>query len=337
MATDLITRENTELANVSIGQIANEVAAQHTFTDYRERKAANTLRRQNADLALFADHLAEVGVTVGDLARDPQAWEPVTWGLVASFVKRQLQLGYAVSSVNVRLSTVKTYAKLALSAGALGNTEYALIKAVRGYDRKEAMRIDEARDTTRIGNKKAAHVRITRDQASELKAQPDTPQGRRDSLVMHLLLDLGLRVGELAGLDVTALDVREATLTFYRPKVDKTQTHELRNGTLKAARAYLENDALATGPLLRGSRKDGRLHDAGLSARNITKRVRLLGERVGIDGLSAHDLRHYWATTAATCKTDLFTLQEAGGWKSLAMPRLYTDEARIANAGVRLE
>lgn len=55
-------------------------------------------------------------LTASDLARDPNAWRGVTWGLVEGFVKWQLRRGYSVGSVNVRLSTVKTYCKLALKA-----------------------------------------------------------------------------------------------------------------------------------------------------------------------------------------------------------------------------
>lgn len=92
----------------------------------------------------------------------------------------------------------------------------------------------------------------------------------------------------------------------------------------------------ADAPLLRAGRKGGKLTRAGMSARAITKRVRALGLRVGLDGLSAHDCRHYWATTAARHKTDPFRLQEAGGWSSLAMPRRYVEAAKIANDGVNL-
>jgi integrase len=74
-----------------------------------------------------------------------------------------------------------------------------------------------------------------------------------------------------------------------------------------------------------------------MSQRAITARVRLLGERLGILGLSAHDCRHYWATSAARHGTDPFVLQEAGGWSSLAMPRRYVEANDIANQGVRLE
>ena len=135
-------------------------------------------------------------------------------------------------------------------------------------------------------------------------------------------------------------------LRFYRPKVGKEQVHRLSPDTLKAAQAYARSgDMLGSGPLLRQSQHGGlknkeqpaKLTQAGMVERSITQRVRLLGERLGISGLSAHDCRHYWATTAARHGTDPFALQEAGGWSSLAMPRRYVGDNEISNDGVKLE
>ena len=56
-----------------------------------------------------------------------------------------------------------------------------------------------------------------------------------------------------------------------------------------------------------------------MSTKSITQRVRVLGERLGIEGLSAHDARHYWATCAARNDTPLDWLMETGGWSSAAM------------------
>jgi integrase len=339
--TDLVVIDKVPNALALAGQVADRIAADRVFDNYRERKAANTLRRQDAGLELFKTYLAEAGVTAGDLARDPEAWRGVTWGLVAGFVRWQVLAGYAVSSVNVRLSTVKVYARLALLAGVLSADTYAAIRAVQGYSRKEGKRVDDDRKEnsipTRAGRKKAEPVSLTKEQARALKAQPtDTPQGRRDGLLMCLLLDHGLRVGEVAGLTVTDLDLKAGELRFYRPKVDKVQVHRLTTDTQRAAAIYLDNDAPAIGPLLRAGRKDGRLHDAGMTARAITARVRELGEAVGVKGLSAHDCRHYWATRAAREGTPVDRLQDAGGWASPAMPLRYVEAARIANEGVRL-
>jgi len=341
----LSTRTRGDLSTVmeQAGQAANEAAARSAFADYRSRKAANTIRRQDASLALFAHFLEQTtGTHAGDLAGDPGAWHGVTWGLVEAFSRWLLLEGYATGTVNGHLSTVKTYAQLAARAGALSPQDMAMIRTVSGYSRKEGKQVDEKRTAasipTRTGSKKSEPVPLTPAQAQALKAQPNnTPQGRRDRLLLCLLLDHGLRVGEVAGLMVTDLDVKRGELRFYRPKVDLAQTHKLTADTWEAARMYMDNDGLPIGPLLRASRKGGDLAGAGMSERAITARVGELGARAGVAGLSAHDLRHYWATQAARSGTPVDRLQDAGGWSSPAMPLRYVERASVANEGVRLE
>ena len=344
----LTTRGANELTTImeQAGQAANEAAARSAFADYRSRKAANTIRRQENTLALFAHFLEETtGTQAGDLAGGPGAWHGVTWGLVEGFARWLLLGGYAVGSVNGHLSTVKTYAKLAARSGALSAQDVAMIRTVAGYRKKEGKQVDEKRTAasipTRGGRKGRAKknepVSLTPAQAQALKEQPNTSQGRRDRLLLCLLADHGLRVGEVAGLAVTDVDLKRGELRFYRPKVDKTQTHKLTADAWEAARVYLDNDGLSIGPLLRASRKGGRLADPGMTTRAITARVGELGARVGVAGLSAHDLRHYWATQAARSGTPIDRLQDAGGWSSPAMPLQYIEAAAIANEGVKLE
>ena len=345
------------------GQAANQAAASGVFAGFQARKAPHTRRRHRADLQLFRTYLLDAGIITEDLYTEPDAWRGVTWGLVAGFVQWQLQRGYAIGSVNVRLATVKTYCRLALHADALDHEAYVRIKAVTGYSHTEGRNVDQSRATTRAGRKKATAVSISGAQARQLKRQPmDSPQGRRDALLMCLLLDHGLRVSEIAGLRVEDFNLAEGTLRFYRPKVDLIQTHELTIDCLRAATSYLliNTDAPRAGPLLRGSRKSRQLSqekmqggkrkpplpaaigttgpalEAGMTAGAINKRVGFLGEQIGVHGLSPHDCRHSWATSATRGGTDLKSLQDAGGWKSPAMPLRYVGSQAIANTGVRL-
>ena len=335
----------TDSALAHAGQAANAHAARNVFADYLSRKDDNTIRRQAADLGRFVEFLHQIGEQAGvELGTaldafacavgtfpdgptpDAEAWRGVTWGLVEAFRNWMVGQGDAVGSINVRLSTVKAYARLATKAGALSPEELAMIRTVAGYAHKEARRIDERRDVARRGSKKSAAVSISQKQAKKLKTQPDTPQGRRDALLMCLLLDHGLRVSDI--------DLKAGEMRFLRPKVDKEQTHKLSADTLRALHAWFDSgDARGTGSLLRGSRKGGALTNSGMSERSITERVRVLGEEVGLEGLSAHDCRHYWATYWAR-KVDVLRLQEAGGWSSLAMPRRYVEDSEIANEGM---
>ena len=156
---------------------------------------------------------------------------------------------------------------------------------------------------------------------------------------MALLFDHGLRVGEAAGIKIENLDLANGLLRFYRPKVGKHQVHRLSRDAARAAAAllpYLDGEPAAS-PLFRGIKKNGQIGARGLTTRAISLRVNELGNAIGVAGLSAHDCRHYWATAAARSGTDPFSLQEAGGWSSLAMPRRYVEDSQIANQGVILD
>lgn len=326
---------------VDAGIVANHVGGSYTFADYMNRKSKNTLRAQLSDLQSFINYLSEVGVsdcpTAEELQNRPEAWLGVTWGLVQGFVKWLLDKGFAVSSVNRKLYTVKAYAELAAKAGTLDRHELMMIDSVTGFAKKEFNRVDEKREVSRLGDKKGSSTVITPEQAKALKTQPDTPQGRRDAVIMCLLLDHGLRVGELSGLLVTNINLQTGEIIFFRDKVQKQQTHRMTPDTRKVIIAYTDaGDIPAMGYLLRGSNKTGALTADGMTERSITRRVGELGRRAGVENLSAHDCRHYWATRATRKGTDPFALLQAGGWTSMTTVKKYVDESEIANDGVIL-
>lgn len=336
-----MTNELARIGTLSeAGIVANQVASRNVFADYRQRKSSNSLDAHRADLATFAEYICSAGADCPDaneLQNYPEAWQGVTWGLVAGFVQWMLGQGLALSSVNRKLSTVKVYAGLAAQAKVIDGSELALIKTVKGYAAKEFKKVDDKRKdagkATRTGTKKAKGAVLDVEQAKALKAQPDTPQGHRDAVIMALLLDHGLRVGELVALQVADINLTKGVMRFYRPKVDKTQTHKLSKDAKAALRAYMP-DAPALGPLLRGSLKSGELSGPGMTRMSITRRVGLLGDALGIDNLSAHDCRHFWASHAVEKKVDPFRLMQAGGWTSMATVKKYVEESEIANDGM---
>jgi integrase len=357
------------------GQVANQAAADYLFADYRQRRAPKTIRTQTAALLLWVHYLADV-TAAGDLLAEaemwaaahfseaeqaeflayveaqhvslpiiygayycqhvPAAWQGVTWGLVEGFVKWLLNQGYSLASVNNRLSAVKVYVRLAAKAGILSPTEQALIREVRGYGRTEGKRVDELREQTRVGHKKEEAIVLTAVQARQLKTQhPPTPQGIRDRLLLCLLLDLGLRASEVAALTVEGL-AEPGYVTVYRQKTDTTDRMEL-TADLLAALADYQPYRRQSGPLLRGSRKNGELTDQVMSMRAIGARVKILGRDIlGVWELSPHDLRHTWATRAAKGSSP-FVLRDAGGWTNMQTPGRYVARAKVVNEGIQLD
>lgn len=335
-ANELATAQAYEQA---VGQAANEAAKRHVFEDYKSRKAANTLQAHRSDLGTFCTYLDATGIQrdADQLQENPSEWAFVTFGHVKAFVQWMLKEGYAIASVNRKLNTVKVYAKQAFIADCVDGNEQARIAMVQGYSDKAGRNANEKREVKRKSSQKSTHTALTVEEANALKFNPNTPQGRRDTVLMCLLLDHGLRASEVSSLQIDDFDMESKQFTFYRQKVDKTQTHNMSRHTFEAVEAYMDaGDAPTTGRLLRGSRKGGRLTDDGMNRFAISKRVRKLGEEIGIEKLSAHDCRHYWATRAVSAGTDAFALRDAGGWSSLAMPSRYVEAATVANERVRL-
>ena len=323
--------------------IANVVAASRVFGDELSRRPQTTINNYANDLKTWCCYLDQCGITdcPADWLTNPQAWVGVSYGLVAGFVAWLLKEGYAIASVNRKLSTVRKFCGMASQAGIIPPDDLLRIRQVKTISFADGVNLDQKRPKQRVERpnaRKAIATPIGTDQAHRLKiAGSDSPQSKRDALLMCLLLDHGLRAGEAVALTVEGFDLGGELFTFYRPKVAKRQTHRLTLHTLEAARAYLDAEGAPTaGPLLYGSRKGGGLNGRPMRRENISLRVAELGRAIGIANLSAHDCRHYWATAAARGGTDPLALQQAGGWNSLTMVRRYVEESKIANEGVKL-
>lgn len=370
----LVTTETAnELALV--GQIANEAAQHHVFHEYHLRRSRNTIATHRAGLVAWVRFLQQAGAarSLVDTAvswvtdsfdkngraeiqqyaeainasplivsaalycqSEPTAWTGTTWGLVEGFVKWLLNEGYSVATVNQRLSSLKVYLRLATKAGVIPVGEHALMREVRGYGRTEGKRVDERREQTRVGHKKAEALVLTDAQVRKLKRDHDnTPQGIRDRLLLTLFLDLGLRASEVAGLKCE--DFENGRVTVYRKKTDTTDTLLLSPDIVAALDAYQLYLRGGVTPLLRGSRKNKQLTNGNLSQRAISNRIRLLGrDLLGVWELSPHDLRHTWATHAAKYN-DPFALRDAGGWTNMETPSRYVERRKVANEGIELK
>lgn len=340
-ASEVVVNARPTMGDVAT--LANEIAQRKVLTDYQGKRAPETLRRQVVDLDTFIEYLTAdppngCGLAVGDLMNDLSAWQGCEFGLIDGFKQWMLQSDYSLGTINIRLATVKRYCSLACQAGYITPEVLAMIKEVKGYISKEKRNVDKKREVTRRDNaKKAQWTHIEYEQAKQLK-HLDNP---RDALLMCLLLDHGLRVSEVSDLTVQHFDLTNGQLLFYRRKVDKTQTHKLTKDTLAAARTYLasiephERLFVAAGENQHTS--EGAITgERAWSVRAINRHVGVLGRRIGIENLSPHDCRHYWATRATKMGTHVKALQQAGGWNSPYMPLRYAEEYGIANEGVKL-
>lgn len=347
MNNDLIPYN--ELSDVELAaSAANQAAMRDKLGKYQRGLSPETLRRHKTDIDLFKQYLEAVPLPTKDMLHDVEAWRGVSWGIVEGFREWQLQDGYAIGSVNVRLSTVKKYAHIAYQSGVIDNDAMRLIQSVKGFHGNVARNIDEGREKTRTGFKKANPTNVSPSHMKALRILLEVDMGYtglRDYLLICLLGYQGLRCGEVAGLLAANVDLKEGLIIFYRRKVDKVQRHEMHPTTLQALRRYMD-EVQPQGYLFTGIDRSewtdshGRYHkphaaNQGLSTRAINKRLNFLGTKVGLTTLSPHDLRHYWTSDAFRQKTPIDIVQQAGGWNSYAMPLRYRQDSSIANEGIK--
>jgi integrase len=338
---------NLPAVPVDLGEMANRVAAGAVFDLYADEMSQATLETQVDALNLFARYLGEKkhATTGPRLATDPAQWRGITWGLVEGFKQWMKESqGFAIGTINNRLSVVRTYAALAHKAGVIEPEEASLIAAVTNIRSAAGMNIDSHRATTRVSTKKANFNTLSRQEVQALLDQPDTPRGRRDAAVIATLYYFGTRAEEAAGIQVSDVNMIEGLVHVFRPKVKGTdQAHGVYDlnapefaPARRAYESYHRHDAPPIGMFFRGSiQNSDELGDHPMTRVTISQLVATLGRRIGFSNLSAHDLRHTGATHIAATDNNLIRLRDWGGWNSIQMPARYAKRAKTANEGVR--
>jgi len=167
---------------------------------------------------------------------------------------------------------------------------------------------------------------LTYSEVENLLAVPDTskPSGLRDLAIIEVLYGAGLRIGELARLDVTDVDLRQGQLRVLG-KGSKERVGFLGQPAVHAVTQYL---SLGRKQLLKSSKgKALWLNRFGnrLSARSATKMLSKAGQQAGIrTRVHPHLLRHSFATHLLDGGADLRVIQELLGHADLATTQVYT-------------
>jgi integrase/recombinase XerD len=162
-------------------------------------------------------------------------------------------------------------------------------------------------------------------------ARSDDPLGLRDVAMLEILYGAGLRVSELVGLPLAALDLRGLLLRVMG-KGKKERVVPFGEIAVDALQEYLEKSR----PLLLGERTD-RDHlvfltrrGTGMTRQNFFSRIRRHAQKAGIasDRVSPHVLRHAFATDLLEGGADLRAIQSMLGHADLSTTEIYTHVSR---------
>jgi integrase len=190
------------------------------------------------------------------------------------------------STINVRLSAVRKMVSEARKNGMLGAEEAANLTEVPNIPQKG----------TRLGHW------LTREQARELLAVPDrtTLKGKRDYVLLAMLVGCALRREELAVLDVDTIQLREGrwVLADLEGKGRRVRTVAIPAWVKQGINAWMIAAGVEDGRLLRAVSKGGKVKES-MSGWAVWSVVEQSAKEIGIERFGAHDLRR---TCAKLCR-----------------------------------
>jgi site-specific recombinase XerD len=146
----------------------------------------------------------------------------------------------------------------------------------------------------------------------------------RDYFILRALLETGLRVFELVGIQVQ--DFEGSAIIVQHGKNDKKRSILLTKGTqrlfrdfIKLKRTVLKESILPGAPLFLSERRKA------YTTRAIRKRVKHWFSRCGFNGrLSVHSCRHTYISHMMASGVDLTTIRDNAGHSSLAITSIYS-------------
>jgi integrase/recombinase XerC len=260
-------------------------------------RSPHTVRAYTGDLVSLLDHLRRLG---GARVAD------IDLRVLRSWLAMQRAGGAARSTLARRAASARAFTAWARTAGLTETDPGQLLASPRPQ-------------------RTLPHV-LGVDEAAALMELPleATALGRRDRLIVELLYATGIRVGELAHLDIDDIDrhrrvvrvfgkgSKERTVPYGRA-ADRALDEWLRFGRPELARNV-------SGPaLLLGAR--GKRLDPRAVRRVVHEHARRLP---GNPELGPHALRHTAATHLVDAGADLRVVQELLGHASLATTQIYT-------------
>lgn len=237
------------------------------------------------------------------LQQDIEAWSALDGRLIRGFIAARHRAGIGGRSLQRNLSAIRAF--------------YAFLRERGLVKTNPAQGIATPRTPRRLPRT------LDVDQAQQLlEIDAGSPIERRDRAMLELMYSSGLRLSELAGLDMTSVDTADALVTVLG-KGKKTRSVPVGRHALRALRDWLQcrGELAAEGETAlfvsqRGSR---------ISTRSIQQRLRQWAVRRGLaNHVHPHMLRHSFASHLLESSSDLRAVQELLGHADISTTQVYT-------------
>lgn len=264
--------------------------------DIERGVSSHTLRAYSRDLKYFSQHC---GLSLKDLDMID----------VRTFVANQIASGKAKTTVARRLATLRSFFNYLYQEGYV-KVNYAKLVSTPKTPRHlpNFLSVDDAFNLVQ-SPKGIGFISV------------------RDRAILELLYSSGLRVSEVAGLNVDDLNIKEG-LVKARGKGKKERIVPVGNKALDVLKSYLiERRLFKKRKAISDSDNSLFLNRNGtrLTDRQIRRLVVKYARLIGINGqIGPHTLRHTFATHLLIGGADLRVIQELLGHSSLSTTQKYT-------------
>ena len=267
------------------------------YLRYERNYSEDTVKAYGEDIRQFQEFAGEsVGL---------QSPSEMVADVVREWMMQLMSRGYATTSVNRKLSSLRSYYKYLL--------------------RKGEVNADPLRKITGPKNKKHLPVFLKESDMNHLLDDVDFGEGFegcRDHLVVAMFYATGMRLSELIGLDDGSVDFAGGVIKVTG-KRNKQRLIPFDEELRMEMEAYvrLRNETVQNRSDAFFIRKTGERLYPGIVRKIVTRN---LAKVVTVKKRSPHVLRHTFATSMLNHEAELGAIKELLGHESLATTEIYT-------------
>jgi len=280
-----------------------------------ERFSAHLSRERQTSAHTVSAYRRDLHAVIAFCARrNLKRWDALDNSQVRAFAAAEHAGGMAPRSIQRRLSALRSFYEFLLREGAVTRNPAEGVRAP-----KTKKRLPETLDADQM--------------ALLLNFRVDDALSARDKAIMELFYSSGLRLSELVGLDLTAIDLKDRTVRVVG-KGNKTRIVPIGRHAIGALQQWLvqraglfkqaaaipgQRTAAKASPLFVG--RTGRQ----LSVRAVQLRVGTWARRQGLPmHVHPHMFRHSFATHLLESSSDLRGVQELLGHADISSTQIYT-------------
>ncbi len=237
-------------------------------------------------------------------------WEQLNYAAVAKVRAALLDDGYAVSSVNMVLSALRSVAQTAFNLNCMNAEMLARIRSVKRVS-GDIQRKGRALDRQEI-----------RALVQAAKQHPQPVRRYRDAAIVLTLCGTGLRAGELVKLE--RRDYDNGILTVRQGKGRKYREIHVADAVDRAIRAWLKVSANEAENALFGRiQRNGKTATQPLTTTGLTGILAELQQTAGIARFTPHDMRRTFITRLLEQGVDINTVRQLAGHSDISTTTRY--------------